>query len=152
MPQTRGDLPVTMSSSTLYLFGDQSAEFSSSIQHLTRQSRQCDSLHRFLRAATDIIQETLAGTPAHLRPQCRPFDSPLQLVEAIDPEQDCTAFVSALLSISQLGSFILWVVLPLDVTVVLTIIVTWSRALGLWKALLTRLSLESVLDQCPLRP
>lgn len=98
-----------MTSDTVYVFGDQSVELLPAIRQLSRQSRHCPALKQFMRVATDSIQQAVLRVPTHLRPRIQPFETPLQLAEAIDHTSGCTPFTSSLLSIVQLGSFIVYV-------------------------------------------
>lgn len=95
-----------MSSSSLYVFGDQSTDLLPTVRDLNNWSSKCEPLRGFLRAATDTIQIILANTPLHTRPKFSAFDSILQLAQGIDVEEDCTALSAVLLSVSQLGSLI----------------------------------------------
>lgn len=59
-----------------------------------------------MRAATDAIQSALLTIPAYNRPTVLPFDSPLQLAQAFETDPRPPSLASSLLTIVQLGEFI----------------------------------------------
>ncbi|KAI1371583.1 hypothetical protein F4677DRAFT_464190 [Hypoxylon crocopeplum] len=95
-----------MSSSTVYLFGDQTGEVLPAIQELSRLLPMYESLNRFFRQSTDCIRKALARATPQNR-QLLSLNDPLELAVAVEKEhKHDPALTAALLCISQLGSII----------------------------------------------
>lgn len=97
-----------MASQILLLFGDQTAEKLLAIRRLTRVSKTSPLLQRFLREATDVVQNEVAKLSLHRRNAFFGFDSLVSLAEK-HAKQECQDDVvsTALITIVRLGDLIL---------------------------------------------
>ena len=97
-----------MSSQTLLLFGDQTAERLPSIRRLTRICKTSPLLQRFFREATDVVQTEVAKLSLHRRNAFCAFDSLIDLAEKQAKQEFPDDVVStALITIIRLGDLIL---------------------------------------------
>lgn len=97
-----------MAPQVLLLFGDQTAEKLLAIRRLARVSKSSPLLQRFLREATDVVQNEVAKLSLHRRNAFFAFDTLVNLAEK-HAKQDCPDDVvsTALITIIRLGDLIL---------------------------------------------
>lgn len=104
-----------MTSQTLLLFGDQTAEKLLSIRRLARVSKNSPLLQRFLREASDVVQTEVAKLSLHRRNAFFAFDSLVNLAERHAKQEFPDDVVStALITIIRLGDLILLVESPYE--------------------------------------
>ena len=97
-----------MASQVLLLFGDQNAEKLPEMQRLDRVSRSSPPLQRFLREATDVVQNEVAKLSLHRRKAFFAFDN-LVTLAGKHAKQDYPDDVvsTTLITIIRLGGLIL---------------------------------------------
>ena len=94
------------SSKRILLFGDLTADTSTAIKDLTRQSRQSLTLRTFFQNVTDALQTEIAGLHTRERQRFHAFDSILGLAEAHDNGRLDVVVSAILLCAAQLGTLI----------------------------------------------
>ena len=98
-----------MASQALYIFGDQTGEIVPPLQELSRLSQRCNPLKDFLNRATDRLQIAISKTPSHRLRRFPSFETLSELAVAMEKEGRSPALMTALLCVSQIGNFIMYV-------------------------------------------
>ena len=98
-----------MSLHVLYIFGDQTGEIVPPLQELNRLSQRCKPLKDFLSRATDRLHMAVTKTPSHQRRRFPSFETLSELAVAMEKEGRSPALMTALLCVSQIGYFIVYV-------------------------------------------
>jgi hypothetical protein len=92
-----------MSSTTLYLLGDQTGDVLSSIRELSNHAHLGSNISKFFCRVTDRLKATILQLPSEQRERFPIFQDPLDLATRFVPDSHHPAVSSALLSISQIG-------------------------------------------------